>query len=109
MYSAVQDQKAAGNVTALSIDNRGSGNVSGGGVKPPNCGATSGGDIPPWDPVRYSWSHGFKVKIGHSSATCTNKREGHKYNVKNRADAFGTKNGKQNDMTSQRRWKTIAT
>ena len=69
-------------ITTLSIADRGSGNGSGGGVKPPNGGATSEGGIPPWDPVGYCWSHGYKVNIGHSSAMCKNKREGHKDNAK---------------------------
>ena len=29
------------------------------------------------DPVGYCWSHGYKVKLGHSSATCTRKKPGH--------------------------------
>ena len=27
------------------------------------------------DPVGYCWSHGYKVKLGHCSATCTRKNE----------------------------------
>ena len=33
--------------------------------------------IPAWDPHGYCWSHGWKVKLGHSSATCTHRKEGH--------------------------------
>ena len=29
------------------------------------------------DPVGYCWSHGYKVKLGHNSATCTRKKPGH--------------------------------
>ena len=29
------------------------------------------------DPVGYCWSHGYKVKLGHCSATCTRKKPGH--------------------------------
>ena len=29
------------------------------------------------DPMRYCWTHGYKVRYGHNSATCTNKRKGH--------------------------------
>ena len=29
------------------------------------------------DPVGYCWSHGYKVKQGHNSATCTRKKPGH--------------------------------
>ena len=27
------------------------------------------------DPVGYCWSHGYKVKVGHNSATCTSKKQ----------------------------------
>ncbi len=30
---------------------------------------------PKWDPTRYCWTHGFWVKVGHSSATCSFPRE----------------------------------
>jgi len=30
------------------------------------------------DPIGYCWTHGFCVKVGHTSATCTNRAEGHK-------------------------------
>ena len=30
------------------------------------------------DPNGYCWSHGYKVIIGHNSATCNNRQEGHK-------------------------------
>ena len=55
-------------------------NIEGGG-----CGA-SGGAIrgtggpdtnQPWDPHRYCWSHGFKVRVRHSSSTCNNRKTGH--------------------------------
>jgi hypothetical protein len=26
---------------------------------------------PDWDPTSYCWMHGFKVKCGHTSTTCT--------------------------------------
>lgn len=32
---------------------------------------------PPWDPIGYCWSHGYKVKRGHSSAKCPNRKPGH--------------------------------
>ena len=31
----------------------------------------------PWDPTGYCWSHGYKVKVGHSSATCERGKPGH--------------------------------
>jgi hypothetical protein len=29
------------------------------------------------DPNGYCWTHGYWIKLGHNSATCTNKAEGH--------------------------------
>ena len=29
------------------------------------------------DPVGYCQTHGYKVKLGHNSATCTRKKPGH--------------------------------
>ena len=53
----------------------------------PGTAATTPGSVPParpanatipaWDPQGYCWSHGWKVKLGHSSATCTHRKEGH--------------------------------
>jgi hypothetical protein len=39
---------------------------------------------PAWDRTGYCWSHGFKVKLGHNSCTCTSRKPGH------RADATRT-------------------
>ena len=30
------------------------------------------------DPKGYCWTHGYRVKVGHNSYTCSNKKEGHK-------------------------------
>jgi len=30
------------------------------------------------DPKGYCWTHGYRVRVGHNSFTCTNKKEGHK-------------------------------
>ena len=65
-------------ITALSTSDREGGRTpSGGGKVPTAPGANGGGGAIPWDPVGYCWSHGFKIKMGHSSATCENKKEGH--------------------------------
>ena len=32
---------------------------------------------PAWDRTGYCWSHGFKVKIGHNSCTCTSCKTGY--------------------------------
>ncbi len=44
-----------------------------GRVNPPHRRATK----PAWDPTGYCWMHGFWVKVGHSSATCSFPKEGH--------------------------------
>ena len=31
----------------------------------------------PWDPHGYCWSHSFKVRVGHFSVTCNNRKTGH--------------------------------
>jgi len=33
------------------------------------------------DPLGYCWSHGYKVKLGHNSATCSSKKQGHQVNA----------------------------
>ena len=55
-------------ITALSTGRNAS--VGGGG------GGGGGGNdtTPPWDPDGFCWSHGFKCRVGHSSATCRNKK-----------------------------------
>jgi hypothetical protein len=32
---------------------------------------------PAWDKVGYCWMHTYKVKVGHTSATCTLRNNGH--------------------------------
>jgi hypothetical protein len=32
---------------------------------------------PDWDPTGYCLTHGFKVKCGHTSATCTHQQDKH--------------------------------
>ena len=49
----------------------------------------SPGNTPPtrnWDESGYFCTHGFKVTVGHTSATCKIKGAGHQYEV-NRADS----------------------
>ena len=45
------------------------------GTATPACAASS--TPPAWDPHGYCWTHGWKVKLGHSSTTCTHCKEGH--------------------------------
>jgi hypothetical protein len=44
-----------------------------GRANPPHWKSTK----PVWDPTGYCWMHGFWVKVGHSSTTCSFPREGH--------------------------------
>jgi hypothetical protein len=32
---------------------------------------------PAWDKVKYCWTHGYKVKVGHTSATCLSRKTSH--------------------------------
>ena len=43
---------------------------------------------PNLDPNGYCWTHGYRVKVGHNSTTCSNKAEGHQ-NVATRANTMG--------------------
>ena len=47
------------------------------------------------DPVGYCWSHGYKIKLGHSSATCTRKKPGHQ-DTATRADIMGCSTANKN-------------
>ena len=52
-----------------------------------------------WDPNGYCWSHGYKVKAGHSSATCEKCRPGHQ-------DHLDAKRGDtQGGCTWNQKWK----
>ena len=42
----------------------------------------------PLDPNGYCWTHGYRVGVGHNSATCTNKKDGHK-DLATRANTMG--------------------
>ena len=68
-------------ITKLS-NQRSKGGGSGGG----GGGAPAGGPV--FDPLGYCWSHGYKCKHGHSSATCNKKKTGHQDTAK-RGDIQG--------------------
>ena len=51
----------------------GGGGSGGSAIRGTGCPATN----QTWDPNGYCWSHGFKVRIGHSSGTCNNHKTGH--------------------------------
>ena len=60
-------------ITALSTG-RGA-NVGGGGGG--GRDTDGNGSKTPWDPEGYCWIHGYKMRTGHYSASCCNKRKGH--------------------------------
>ena len=47
------------------------------------------------DPVGYCWTHGYKVKQGHKSATCTRKKPGHQ-DAATRTDMMGGSTANKN-------------
>ena len=42
------------------------------------------------DPEGYCWTHGFRVKVGHSSATCTTRNDGHQVTATRRNPMGGS-------------------
>ena len=40
--------------------------------QPPGAGGAA-----VWDPKGYCWTHGYKVRVGHNSKTCTKRAKGH--------------------------------
>ena len=57
-------------ITNLSSEGGGGGGGGGGS----NNGKFTG---TPWDPIGYLWTYGYKVRVGHSSATCNKRKDGH--------------------------------
>ena len=53
---------------------------------------------PAWDRTGYCWSHGFKVKMGHNSCTCTSRKAGHQ--------AGATRNNTMGGSTFNAGWPT---
>ena len=53
---------------------------------------------PAWDRTGYCWSHGFKVKLGHNSCTCTSRKAGHQ--------AGATRNNTMGGSTFNAGWPT---
>ena len=47
------------------------------GIASNACPAHWAATPPGWDPHGYCWTHVWKVKLRHSSATCTHQKEGH--------------------------------
>ena len=44
--------------------------------------------IYPPDPLGYCWTHGYRMRVGHTSAACSNKAEHHNDDA-TRADIMG--------------------
>ena len=62
---AARNTKIARLLTVITnLSTGGGGGGGGGGI---NNGKVTGA---PWDPMGYCWTHGFKVRGGHISATC---------------------------------------
>ena len=76
-------------ITAISNNSGTGNNENTGGRERNDPNKTRGSDIP-WDPTGYCWSHGYKVKTGHTSATCTRRKDGHAaHTTATRADPQG--------------------
>ena len=54
------------------------GGGGGGGGGGTNNGKFTG---TPWEPIGYCWTHGYKVRVGYSSATCNKRKAGHDAHV----------------------------
>ena len=54
----------------------------------PSTKSTSHRTRCPLDPTGYCWMHGYRIQLGHSSATCSNPKDGHKSNA-TRANTMG--------------------
>ncbi len=49
---------------------------------------------PNLDPTGYCWMHGYRVKVGHNSTTCSNKADGHQNNATGANTMGGSINNK---------------
>ena len=70
------------------------------GENPPGRPAPWATGKPPWDKTGYCWSHGFKVKMGHNSCTCTSCKAGHQ--------AGATRTNTMGSSTFNAGWPTAA-
>ena len=50
------------------------------------------------DPNGYCWTHGYRVKVGHTSATCTNQAAGHQ-STASQANIMGGSTKNKNNVT----------
>ena len=60
-------------LTVITNLSTGGGGGGGGGGGKNNGKSTDA----PWDPMGYYWTHGFKVRVGHSSDLCNKRKDGH--------------------------------
>ena len=58
-------------LTVITNLSTGGGSRGGGGSGTNNLKTTK----PPWDPTCYFWTHGYKIRAGHSSATCIKRKD----------------------------------
>jgi hypothetical protein len=75
LSKSLEDEKRTNGTLLFIISNAGI-RMGGGGTT--NQQGTGRGQDYTLDPHGYCWSHGYKVKLGHSSLTCTRRQEGHK-------------------------------
>ena len=61
---------------------------------PPSAPKTTKRNKPDPNPAGYCWTHGYRVGVGHSSATCTSKAEGHKDAATRTNNMGGSQRGK---------------
>ena len=67
-----RDTKIARLLTVITNLSTGGGSGEGGGNGTNNRKTTK----QPWFPTGYCWTHGYKIRVGHSNATCTNRTDG---------------------------------
>ena len=72
-YLAARNTKIDLLLTVITNLSTGGGSSGGGYSGIDNVKATG----TPWDPIGYCWTHGFKVCVGHSSATCNKCKDGY--------------------------------
>ena len=74
---AARDTEITRLLTGITNLSTGGGSGGGGGGGTNNRKTT----ITPWDPTGYLWTHGYKICVGHSSATCNKSKDGHDVNL----------------------------
>ena len=75
LYSSLmaRDTEIACLLTVITNLSTGGGSVGGGGGGTNNKKTTD----TPWDHTGYCWTHSYKIRVGHSSATCNKRKDRH--------------------------------